>query len=198
MKFGIEIEFITNEINLLISKLAQLNIKYIYVPLAKFDNHRKVSSKEFLVIKPDSSLGKDGWEINIPPTYSFEMIEQLLDIVSESCNPELVDNAAMHIHVDTYTLSGYDLDNVYKYYYDNQERIIADAKTMGLYSGEELNRMLPENIKEVKSRKTNLNFRSVRMHKTLEHRIYKSTLDIDNVKWAVTQTLDIIEKAINK
>ena len=193
MKVGIEIEFITNDITLLLCELSKRNVEYIYVP--RLVEHIKTTNKEVLVVKPDKSLGADGWEVNFPPTYPIEEIEYILKLVSDYCEPVLSDKAAMHIHVDTYYLSQYDIDRIYEYYYTNQDNIIADAAAEGLYAPN-LNQMLPQNRKEVKSRKTNMNFRSLRLHKTLEHRIYKSTLDIDNVKWAVTQTLDIIEKAI--
>ena len=50
------------------------------------------------------------------------------------------------------------------------------------------------NIKDEK-RKTRLNIRhAIAKHKTIEHRIYKSTTDYNKVLFAISQTLNIIKE----
>lgn len=191
-KFGIEIEFVAAEIILLLQQLYARGIDYLFYD--KLDRHRILSSKEKLVIKPDESLGPGGWEVNIPPTYDWDQIAEILNMIKKS-EVELTEKAALHIHVDTYFLSKYDLDNIYDYYFENQEIIIEQAKAKNLYL--DLNAPLPKSFSEVQSRKTNLNFKAYQKHKTIEHRIYKSTLDILELKWAVNQTLNIIKKGAN-
>lgn len=189
LNVGIEIEFTTPDIAEFLGKLYDANIDFKFFD--KLDRHKRQSSKEVLVIKPDESLGRNGWEINIPPNlYGFE-IKMILDIL-KSCNIELTDKCALHVHIDTYYLSKFNLDNIYKYYVNSQRGLIEDSKTRGLYL--DLNNELPESPKDVRSRKTNLNFRAITKHGTLEHRIYKSTLNFDEVMWCVNQTINIIDK----
>jgi predicted GTPase len=92
-------------------------------------------------------------------------------------------------------LSTYNIEQIHKYYYENQKNIIAEAEAVNLYV--DLNEPLPENLSDVVVRKVNLNIRrAIKRHNTIEHRIYKSTLNIDEVKWCVNHTLNTIEKAI--
>ena len=216
-KIGIEVEF-AMDIELLKTKLDARGIKYLFVENPRISANNSVeeessvtetlserrlrargrskkSSTEMLVIKPDRSVGEyDGWELNFPPTYTFEDIKRIL-IILQKCNPTFPEKAALHIHVDTYLLSHYNIDQIHKYYYTHQEQIIEEAKIANMYIN--LNEPLPESLEEVKTRKTNLNIaHAMRRHNTIEHRIYKSTLNIEDIKWCVDHTLNIIYKAL--
>jgi hypothetical protein len=212
-KIGIEIEF-AMDIELLKTKLDANNIKYEFMenprllPLDQQEEYtgavadrrraariRRSAALDTLVVKPDKSVGElDGWELNFPPTYTWEQIEEVLELLRE-CNPTFPANAALHVHVDTYFLSTYNIDQIHKYYYENQKNIIAEAEAVNLYV--DLNEPLPEKLSDVVVRKVNLNIRrALKRHNTIEHRIYKSTLNIDEVKWCVNHTLNTIEKAI--
>lgn len=189
LRFGIEIEFVAADISLLLQNLYTRGIDFKFYD--KLDRHKILSDKTKLVIKPDESLGPKGWEVNIPPDTDWDQIAEILDIVKRS-DAEITEKAALHIHVDTYYLSNYDIDNIYKYYYNNQNDIIYAAALNNLYL--DLNAPLPEQPKDIKTRKTRLNFKALQKHKTIEHRIYKSSLDLIDIKFAVNQTLNIIIK----
>ena len=212
-KIGIEVEF-AMDIELLKTKLDANNINYEFMensrllPLDQQEDYTEAvadrrraarlirsASLDTLVVKPDKSVGElDGWELNFPPTYTWEQIEEVLELLRE-CNPTFPANAALHVHVDTYLLSRYNIDQIHKYYYENQKNIIAEAEAVNLYV--DLNEPLPEKLSDVVVRKVNLNIRrALKRHNTIEHRIYKSTLNIDEVKWCVNHTLNTIEKAI--
>lgn len=189
LRYGIEIEFVAADISLLLQNLYSRGIDFKFFD--KLDRHKILSDKTKLVIKPDESLGPHGWEINIPPDTDWDQIAEILDIVKRS-GAEITEKAALHIHVDTYYLSKFDIDNIYRYYYYNQEFIVFAAAANNLYL--DLNAPLPENPKDIKTRKTRLNFKALQKHKTIEHRIYKSSLDLIDIKFAVNQTLNIIKK----
>lgn len=192
--YGIEIEFnmTGDQLALLLADLYCQNIDYVFYD--KLDRHKILSSKEILVIKPDESLGPTGWEINIPPTYDWDQIGELLDIIKRF-SPEITEKAALHIHIDTYYLSQYEIDQIHEYYYRHQEAIIREAADRNLYL--DLNSPVLKNIKDEK-RKTRLNIRhALSKHKTIEHRIYKSSLELLDIKWAVYQTINIINKGVN-
>lgn len=213
---GIEIEFAIN-IDLLKAKLDENNIEYLFVenqrteesltaesttgntsrrPRRDSQQRARKSSTTRLVVKPDKSVGLlDGWELNFPPTYTWEEIEFVLKLLKE-CNPVFPEKAALHIHVDAYSLSQLNIDQVHTYYYNNQASILEEAKAVNMYV--DLNEPLPKTPEEITTRKTNLNIKyAVRRHNTIEHRIYKSTLDINEIKWCVNHTLSIFNKALS-
>lgn len=217
-KIGIEIEF-AMDIEILKAKLDARGIKYLFVENPRLITNEvapsegtfhvetpaerrllargrsKKSSTEVLVVKPDRSVGEyDGWELNFPPTYTWEDIERILKIL-ESCSPIFPEKAALHIHVDTYLLSRYNIEQIHKYYYTNQENILDEAKAANMYI--DLNEPLPADLEEVTTRKTNLNIKNaMRRHNTIEHRIYKSTMKVEEIRWCVDHTLSIIYKAL--
>lgn len=217
-KFGIEIEF-AMDIEILKRKLDENNITYSFMENPRLNPGSKTRNAEIrrrraisalsdgnnlkkvppatLVVKPDRSVGElNGWELNFPPTYTWEDVAKVLDIVRE-CRPVFPDTAALHVHVDTYMLSQYNVDQIHTYYYLNQEQILQEAKAVGLYA--DLNQPLPEELGRLSPRKTNLNIKSaMRRHNTIEHRIYKSTIDIDEVKWCVEHTINIFKKAMQE
>ena len=216
---GIEIEF-AMDIELLKAKLEANNVEYLFVEnrrteeslaaagsdslIRSTSGRRRTepqqrvrsSSTTRLVVKPDKSVGLlDGWELNFPPSYTWEDIEFILELLKE-CNPTFPEKAALHIHVDVYSLSQLNIDQVHSYYYNNQNLIIDEAKAVNMYVN--LNEPLPKTPEEVTTRKTNLNIKhAVRRHNTIEHRIYKSTMDINEIKWCVDHTLSIFNRALS-
>ena len=219
-KIGIEIEF-AMDIEILKTKLDANNIEYLFVENPRLitdgessivsdgtfhietpaerrlraRGRSKKSSLEMLVVKPDRSVGEyDGWELNFPPKYTWEDIAKVLDLLKE-CNPVFPARAALHIHVDSYLLSQFNIDQLHYYYYEHQDEILSEAKKTNMYI--DLNEPVPENLEEVTTRKTNLNIKNaMRRHKTIEHRIYRSTMDINEIKWCVDHTLNIIYKSL--
>lgn len=207
---GIEIEFALNDIQIFLDKLKINNIEYYFMenPRANttttttniISRPRRINHTAFintLVVKPERSLGLlEGWELNFPPKYSWENIRKVIKCLQE-CNPTFPDNAALHVHVDIYTLSQYNINQIHRFYYLNQSTIIQQAKQNDCYV--DLNASVPEKLEEITSRKTNLNIQySIRRHNTIEHRIYKSTMNIQKIKWCVEHTLNIIQSAITE
>jgi hypothetical protein len=146
------------------------------------------------VIKNEATLKDDnGLEINFPPSDNFNLIKQVLDILNKldvKFNPK----CALHVHVGIDSES--DLEPITQYYIEHQNEIIEQAGD--LY----VNLNKPTRIACVQlllGKFYNLNVRNAfSNHKTVEHRIYRSTINFDEVEFCINQTLDIINKALNK
>ena len=192
MKIGIEIEFnMTNEdLAEFMTDLYLEDIDYeFYDELKAHYRHTSVSE---LVIKPERSIS--GWEVNIPPNM-IGRLEAILGLLNKH-NPTFHEKAALHIHVDTYYLSRFNIDCLHNYYFAHQDEIIKFAEEHDLYL--DLNAPVLENMKDEK-RKTRLNIRhAMAKHKTVEHRIYKATTDYNKVLIAISQTLNIIKEGVNE
>lgn len=186
MMFGLEIEFILKK-EKLFKALQENNIPYVYY------DRMKTPRNEVLVIKPEKTLKhEDGIEINFPPSDNYVLIEQVLKILNK-LDVQFTDNCALHVHVG---VNKEDVVPIAKYYIKHQEEIINEAGP--LYT--KLNKMTAERCITLPVDKFfNLNINSAfRLHGTVEHRIYKATLNLEEVKFCISQTLDIINKALNK
>ena len=168
---GIEIELIANK-QLFMEQLKAQKIDYLEVKPPLKNNSAQ------LVIKPETTL-KDplGFEINFPPSYTFEDIEKVLNILNRF-DIKFNDRCAMHIHISFHDINLELIKKIYNYYLEVQSSILADARKADLYAG--LNEF--SNKTNQKIRRNNLNTISAfKRHKTIEHRIYKSTIDFDKI-----------------
>lgn len=170
-KYGIEIEFVSDNYTNIIDILKKYNC------VIRFDC--KYSNSTELILKPEGTVR--GCELNIPPDFNRleELCEELKSLVS------FTERCAMHIHVDS---RGLNLDKLNTYYINNEASIISQAG----------NKYVDLNFSNTKGigRKRNMNiFVSSTMHNTVEHRIYKSTFNYNDIVFAINQTLNIIEES---
>jgi hypothetical protein len=85
----------------------------------------------------------------------------------------------MHIHISFLEMTEEQIDKIFNYYIINQDSILKEAMNNELYVN--LNRYLT--VQNRSQRHTNLNtVAAFKKHKTIEHRIYKSTIDLDKIK----------------
>lgn len=211
---GIETEFIV-DIELLLNTLKSNNVSFIFMnrqrsyfkyenmiweELPELSDYKKRNLRNkltlnYLVLKPESSLGINrGWEFNFPPVYSEADIEKIFSLLN-SCNPQFPQKAAVHIHISTYKLSKYDIDRLIKWYVENENTVLEEARAVGLYA-EGLNANMTETQDRSVPRKTNLNVYWAKMsHNTIEHRIYKATNSFKDLQWCINHTLSIIDRA---
>lgn len=191
MKFGLEIEFYTDKIALF-NKLDELGIPYKYIP-----RPGKLVLTDKLLFKNECTLRNDnGIEVNFPPVNNFEEIQDyILGIASIPYSFD--ERCALHVHYDFSDHSSDDLDKIHNYYSTHQDEIKSAAKEKGVYVN--LNRDLVYGEYRRKGRLFNINlYRSFDKHRTIEHRIYKSTFNLDKIRFCVEQTRDIIEKALSE
>lgn len=185
--FGLEIELITDR-EKLFAALQKNDIPYINY------NRMKTPTHDILVIKNETTLKDDnGLEINFPPSDNFNLIKQVLDILNEldvKFNPK----CALHVHVGVDSES--DLEPITQYYIEHQNEIIEQAGDLYV----NLNKTTRiACVQLLLGKFYNLNVRNAfSHHKTVEHRIYRSTINFDEVKFCINQTLDIINKALNR
>ena len=84
----------------------------------------------------------------------------------------------MHIHVSLESMTFNDSTKIFNYYLLHQDEIIDQARKLDLYV--DLNKYVTETNRSL--RRTNLNTVAAFLkHKTIEHRIYKSTIDFDKI-----------------
>lgn len=187
MKFGLEIEFITDK-EKLFKTLQDNNIEFIY-----FDK-MKTPTQDIIVLKKENTL-KDinGVEINFPPSEDFTLIEKVLKILN-TLDITFNEKCALHVHIDFSNHTIDDLFKVKKYYLAHQEEIIDEAINNNVYVN--LNKFLidDDNLGG-KFRNINLLYAFI-YHKTVEHRIYKAILDFEKVKFCVEQTSNIVRDAL--
>ena len=183
LEIGIEIEFISNDYMYLFEKLKENNINFIIT-----GNH-KYSDCENLIIKPEPSVR--GFELNIPPTMTFEELENICNIFNG--HTDFTSNSALHIHIPIN--DKYDCDKIYNYYYKNENTIINDANNKGVYV--DLNKSI-STPSMVPIKMLNMNvYKSFETHNTVEHRIYKATFNYEDICWIINQTKEIIENALS-
>ncbi|MBP5445038.1 MAG: hypothetical protein J6Y28_02595 [Acholeplasmatales bacterium] len=180
-KLGIELEFIV-EGGSYLPLLTYFNNKYNAI----FSMDYKYSSLTDIVLKPDPTI-KGGLEINIPPTYT----DKLEDICEDLNQFNIIfdDKCAMHIHVDAANI---DIGKLYNYYKDNESSILQEAKKLNLLPPVSLN----SSVTNIKFKYTNMNiWQAYIQHGTVEHRIYKSTINSELISLAIKQTIEVIEKS---
>lgn len=188
LDIGIELEFLLNK-EILIEHLNNNNIEFVERPRT----WKLIENK--IVIKEEPTLrNKAGIEINIPPTYSFEELKNLISLLN-SLPITFNKYCAMHIHVSFSEMTYKDTLNIFNYYLDYQDMYIRAAIKENIYS--DLNIYATKQNRGL--RKINLNASaSYIKHKTIEHRIYKSTIDLDKIIWAVEQTKSIVLGAMKE
>lgn len=182
MQIGLEIEINSTNYNQLLKVLLE-NIDFEFSPSCSKTNSTK------LIIKPEPTT--KGLELNIPPNYT--QLEYLINLIKPYIY--FVDNAALHVHISDECINENTLDDYFNYYCGHEKEIIEEAKQANVYVN--LNKSLkilnPTNRKF--SKFVNLNiYPSFKEHGTIEHRIYKATLDIDKINWCIEQTKKIIRK----
>lgn len=183
LDIGIEIEFIPLDYFIFFKTLIDKNIIFVFSP-----QQNTPGVREFLLIKPEVTV-LGGIEINIPPTYTYEELYKLCEVLKES-GYTITDKCALHIHFKPrFELSAYA-----QYYLARQEIILSEAKEKGLYAA--LNDPLTAESYDDTNRRNrrafNLNIhRAYTAHGTIEHRIYKSTLDYNEIIWCINQTKKI-------
>ena len=184
--FGLEIEFITDKAKLF-EALRLNDIPYVYY------NQMKTPKHDIIVLKKESTLkDSNGIEINFPPCGDFAFIERVLTILNQL---DVIFNARCALHVHVGVDDAAKLRRIHTYYCDHQEEIISQASHLYV----NLNRptLLSDNYLTGKCRNINV-YNAYKNHQTVEHRIYKATIDIDEVKFCINQTLQIIEAALNE
>lgn len=172
LTIGIEIELFA-DLELFKLKLEEAKIPFIHKRILK----KIPGGYDVLILKEDISLPyPEAFEINFPPNYNKEDIIKVLDILN---NMEVRMNhlCALHIHVG-FPYDKQKLENLRRYYIQNQDDIINSAIQKNLYAN--LNYKLSET--NLKQKPVNLNtYPSIICHGTVEHRIYKSTINIQEV-----------------
>lgn len=185
-KIGVEIELIVNrsDLELLLTKN---NIEFKY-----YEKQRK-NEDDCLVLRSERSLfNPNGLELNFPSSYSFEEISSVLQLV-QSLGATFNKKCALHIHVSWPDITEQAVAKVREYYIANQNAIIEETKQQALY----VNLNLKVDGTNYKKRCTNLNsFAAFLKYGTVEHRIYKSTIDTTKLLFAINQTKTIIENAL--
>ena len=184
--FGLEIEFIANK-QLLFQAFKTNNIEYVYYDKMKTEKH------DIIVLKPEKTLKhENGIEINFPPSDDFMLIKQVLHILN-SLDISFNEHCALHVHVG---ISNEDeLEQLKSFYIKHQDEIISEAMNHDVYIN--LNKPVLETDNLVSGKFRNMNlYYSFKTHQTVEHRIYKATINFDEVKFCIEQTLNIISAAL--
>lgn len=182
--FGLEIKFITNK-QLLFQALKNNNIEYVYYDKMKTEKH------DIIVLKPEKTLkDNNGIEINFPPSKDLRLIENVLNILN-TLNIQFNERCALHVHVGIDNED--ELEKIKYYYIQHQDEIINQAKDVYI----NLNKPVLENDSILSGKFRNMNlYRAFKYHQTIEHRIYKASINFDEVKFCVEQTLNIVREAL--
>lgn len=186
MKFGLEIEIIIDK-QKLFEELEKNNIKYVYIDSMRCETH------DILVIKKELTLKEpNGIELNFPPSEDYDLIKKVLTILN-TLDVRFNNKCALHVHIDFSNKTRNDLQRLHDYYVDNQDKILYETIKKGLYLN--LNKPLKKGEKISPRRMSNINIlNAFTMHGTIEHRIYRSTIDFEGVKFCIEQTKSIIER----
>ena len=185
-KFGIELELLVDQ-DLLINSLINNNIKFVQ----KSDIAK--NKENCLVIKPEITLRDPlGIELNFPPNYTISDISKVLNIL-KLLPVTFNSRCAMHIHVSFDELTEETISRILSYYIEHQTDIIEEAKLINIFA--DLNELV--SMDNFNKRRICLNtIRAYKKYSTIEHRIYKSTIDIDKILFALNQTKSIIKAAL--
>lgn len=188
MKFGLEIELITDK-QKLFKELEKNKIDYINIDKMRCGTH------DILVIKPEFTIkDPNGIELNFPPNENYDLIEKVLTILN-TLDVRFNNKCALHVHIDFNNHTRKDLQRLHDYYVDNQDKILYETIKKGLYLN--LNDNLKKGELLTPKRRCNLNLINAFVnHGTVEHRIYKSTINFDEVKFCIEQTMKIVEESI--
>jgi len=200
--YGVEIEFSCKEIYNLYLALNKAGIKYV------ISNKAHEADYENIVIKPEISV-KHGYEINFPPAYS--RISDVLSIISQYV--KITKNCALHVHISDPRLHIDILPTFTEKYKQYELTNIALLKEHNLYhiyssidlTADELKSIEQEslvtNYNNIESlfdrRRLTLNvFKAFKRHRTVEFRLYKSTLDYTELMFCVNNAIEIVNNCL--
>lgn len=182
--FGLEIEFLIDK-QKLFQALKDNNIEYVYSDKMKTEKHNVI------VLKPEKTLKhENGIEINFPPSEDFTLIKTVLTILN-TLDVSFNERCALHVHVGINNED--ELEKIKYYYIQHQDEIINLAKDLYI----NLNKPVLNNDTILNGKFRNMNlYYAFKTHQTVEHRIYKATINFEEVKFCIEQTLNIISAAL--
>ena len=184
---GAELEFNCDNIDNLLKTFKENNIDYEWVDV-------RTPANEKLTLKTEKSV--DGYEICFPPSY--DKTELILSLMESQCY--FTERCTLHIHVSNYNkINTNSLETIYNYYRENEGYIIQEIADKDLFLNLNFwSREINNNIDKYNIRKQNLNiFGAYRLHRTIEHRVYKATFNYEDFIWCINNTLNIIKTALN-
>lgn len=199
--FGIELECFVETIELLLDRLIYYDIDFIFDEIKKTVYLDKVKITKDSTLKFYENEKLKGVELCLPPSNNFELLNKVCNALTD-INAQPLYNCALHIHIDCSDCDEEDVKNIYNWYRLNEQIIKNAVSKIQPNNTFRLNQDIKsincdfEEIKNKVSRFFNLNIKSFYKMKTIEHRIFKGTIDFAEIKKCVELTQNIINKGV--